>query len=68
MAEAWAALGLMELLEAAAAEWLELVLLEAEQEAGERLIMLELQVEMELVAVAEETLQPTVLAVKEETA
>jgi hypothetical protein len=58
----------MELLAEAEAVWLELVLVEAEQEAGEQLIMLEPQVEMELAAVAEETLQLTVLQVKEETA
>jgi hypothetical protein len=58
----------MELLAEAEAVWLELVLVEAEQEAGEQLIMLEPQVEMELAAVAEETLQLAVLQVKEETA
>jgi hypothetical protein len=68
MAEAWAELVCMELLAEAEAVWLELVLVEAEQEAGEQLIMLEPQVEMELAAVAEETLQLAVLQVKEETA
>ena len=68
MVAEWADLVCMELLAEAEAVWLELVLVEAEQEAGEQLIMLEPQVEMELAAVAEETVQATVLQVKEETA